>query len=328
MLDARRRGFITLLGGAAVVWPLVAYAQQPAMPVIGFLNGANPQAYARPMAAFHRGLSEAGYIDGRNVAIEFRWADGHYDRFPAMAADLVRRQVAAIAASGPAVFAAKAATTTTPIVFTTGYDPIELGIVTSLNQPGGNLTGVSLLGAELGPKRLQLLHELLPAATTVAVLVNPANRGTTATLRILQEAANKIGLQIHVLHASTEHEIDAAFATLAQRQIGALVIGSDGFFNSRSAHLAALTVRHALPTIFQYADFAAAGGLMSYGGSLTDAYLRAGNYTGRILAGAKPSELPIQQSTKVELIINLKTAKALGLAIPLPLIGRADELIE
>jgi ABC-type uncharacterized transport system substrate-binding protein len=322
----KRRKFMTLLSGA-LAWPLAARAQQP-LPVIGFLNSASADAYARPLAAFREGLNTAGYVDGRNVAIEYRWANGQYDRLPAMAAELVERRVAVIAANGPAVPLAKAATATIPIVFTAGFDPIELGLIASLNRPGGNLTGVSILNAELGPKRLELLRELLPTATTVALLINPNNPSAETVSRELQAVARTIGLKIHVLHASTEAEIDAAFATLVELRARALAIGNDPFFNSRSAHLAALTNRHAMPAIYQYREFAAAGGLMSYGGSLTDAYRQAGIYAGRILAGAKPGDLPVQQSTKVELIINLKTAKALGLTVPLPLLGRADEVIE
>jgi putative ABC transport system substrate-binding protein len=323
----KRRKFMTLLSGA-VAWPLAARAQQPAMPVIGFLNSASAEAYARPLAAFREGLNTTGYVEGRNVAIEYRWADGQYDRLPAMAAELVERRVAVIAANGPAVLPTKAATTTIPIVFTAGFDPIELGLIASLNRPGGNLTGVSILNAELGPKRLELLRELLPTATTVALLINPNNPSAETVSRELQAVARTIGLKIHVLHASTEAELDAAFASLGQLHAGALAIGNDPFFNSRSARLAELAARHALPAIYQYREFAAAGGLMSYGGSLTDSYRQAGIYTGRILAGTKPGDLPVQQSTKVELIINLKTAKALGLTVPLPLLGRADEVIE
>ena len=323
-----RRKFLATLGAATVAWPLAARAQQAAMPVIGFLNSASADAYARFTAAFHQGLAETGFVVGQNVAIEYRWADGHYERLPALAAELVRLGVAVIAVSGPAAPPAKAATTTIPIVFTAGYDPIELGLITSLSRPGGNLTGVSILNVELGPKRLELLHEVVPMAAIVALIINPANPNAGSQTRELQGAAAALGLKLHVLHASSDRELTAAFATLRELRAGALLIGADPFFNSQSQLLATLAGRHAIPAIYQYREFAAAGGLMSYGGSLTDSYRQAGIYTGRILAGAKPGELPVQQSTKVELIINLKTAKALGITFPLPLIGRADEVIE
>jgi putative tryptophan/tyrosine transport system substrate-binding protein len=327
--DMKRRDFISLLGGAVATWPLAARAQQPAMPVIGFLHGASAWEYAQAAAAFRQGLSETGHVEGRNALVEYRWAEGHYDRLPVLAADLVRRQVAVIAAGGnAAVRAAKAATATTAIVFYVGGNPIELGLVASLNRPGGNATGVVSLNDELGPKRLELVHGLVPAATTIAALVNPTNPGLDSQSRDLQAAARVLAVQVQLLHASTEHEIDVAFGSLERLQAAALVIASDAFFNGRSEQFAALALRHRMPTIFQFRDFAAAGGLMSYGGDLTDQYRLVGVYAGRILKGEKTTDLPVQQSTKVELIINLKTAKALGLTVPLSLLGRADEVIE
>jgi len=330
----RRRAFITLLGGAAatssVSWPLAARAQQAKMPLVGCLNSSSADADGDRMRAYRRGLSETGYVEGRNVTIEYRWADGQNDRLPSLAADLVHRRVNVIVTGGtPATLAAKAATTTIPIVFIIATDPVEAGLVASLNRPGGNLTGVTALNVELAPKKLELLHELLPAATVMALLVNPTNPVAAETqTRDLLAAARTLGVQLHILHASTERDFDAVFANLVQLRAGALVIGSDLFFTSRSEQLAALTVRHALPSIYQFREFAAAGGLMSYGGSITDWGYQGGVYTGRILAGAKPADLPVQQITKVELVINMKTAKALGLTFPITLLGRADEVIE
>jgi putative ABC transport system substrate-binding protein len=329
-INIARRQFISALGGAAVVWPLGARAQQQAMPVIGFINAESPEGYARPLAAFLKGLGEIGYVEGSNVAIEYRWAEGRIDRLPAMAADLVHRQVAVIAATTTsAALAAKAATTTIPIVFEVGGDPVRLGLVPSLNRPGGNVTGVTQLNVEVAPKRLQLLHELLPAATVMVLLTNPANPAVSEPQSSgMLSAARTLGLELHVLNASTEHDFDDVFEKFHQLRAGGLVIEADPFFISRNDLLAELTVRHAVPAIFQFREFAAAGGLMSYGGSLPEAYRLTGVYIGRILKGEKPADLPVQQATKVDLVINLKTAKTLGLAIPLPLIGRADEVIE
>jgi putative ABC transport system substrate-binding protein len=323
----RRREFITLLGAAAA-WPLAARAQQP-MPVVGVLGGATAQGWAPLVAAFRQGLSETGAVEGRNVASEARWAEGQYDRLPALAADLIQRQVAVIAAfTTPAALAAKAATATIPIVFTTISDPVKIGLVTSLSRPGGNVTGVTSLSVEVGPKLLELLREVVPGATSIALLVNPTNPNTEAVAREIQAAARTMGLQLQVLQAGTEAEIETAFATLAQRRPGGLVIGGDTFLNTRSGQLAALALRHAVPAIFSSRAFAVAGGLMSYAGNATDAYRQAGVYAGRILKGEKPADLPVQRSTKVELVVNLTTAKALGITVPLPLLGRADEVIE
>jgi putative tryptophan/tyrosine transport system substrate-binding protein len=323
-----RRKFLAALCGAGA-WPLTARAQQPATPVVGFLNSASPDLYSDRMRAFRQGLSDTGFAEGRNVAIEHRWAENQNDRLPALAVDLARRQVSVIAAVGiPAVMAARAATATIPIVFQGGFDPVAAGFVASLNRPGGNLTGVTSLAVELGPKQLELLHELVPATTIIALLVNPTNANTETLTKDHQAAARILGLQLHVLHASTERDFDTVFTSLVQMRAGALVIAVDALFISRSEQLAALTVRHAVPTISQFREFATAGGLMSYGSSLNDAYRLAGVYTGRILKGEKPADLPVQQSTKIELIINLGTAKALGLTVPLTLLARADEVIE
>jgi putative ABC transport system substrate-binding protein len=325
----RRRAFITVLGSAAA-WPLAARAQQPAMPVIGFLDIGSPGPSAHLASAFREGLKQTGFVENENINIEYRWADGNYDRLLGMATDLVRNQVVVIAATGGNIsaLAAKAATTTIPIVFVTGANPVQAGLVASLNRPGGNLTGVTSLGVELGPKRLELLHELVPKAAVIALLVNPANQSAEIQVRDIQAAARALGLELHVLHASSERDIDTAFATMSRLRTGALVISPEAFFNIRSGQLAALSVRHAVPAIYTYRAFAAGGGLMSYGGNITDSYRQVGVYTGRILKGEKPADMPVQQSAKVELIINLKTAKALGLTVPLSVLGRADEVIE
>lgn len=327
MAQAGRRMFLT--ASAALLAPRLAGAQQRAMPVIGFLNGASYELSAYLVRAFHQGLKETGFVEGRNVAFDYRSADGQYDRLPALAADLARRQVSVIVATGtPTGLPAKAATTTIPVVFVTGSDPVEQGLVTNLNRPAGNLTGATTLAVELGRKRLELLHELVPKANLIGVLLNPKGPNLAAVSGDLQAAAQAVRLPIHVLHASTEPDLDAAFAILSKLRAGALVIGTDTFFNSQSKKLAALALRHALPAIYQYREFAAAGGLMSYAGSITDAYRLAGAYTGRILKGEKPSDLPIQRSTKAELFINLTTAKTLGVAIPQSILIRADELIQ
>ena len=318
----QRREFIALVGGATA-WPIAARAQQP-VPVVGFLNGASPQAYAPNVTGFLLGLKETGYIEGQNVAIEYRWAEGHYDRLPALAADLVHRQVAVIAANTSAVPAAKAATTKIPIVFLTANDPVEAGLVKSLNRPGGNVTGVSLISGALGAKQLELLREVVPAATSVAFLVNRTNPNMELYIRGVQEAARTLAQEIQIVNASTAAEIDAAF----QGRGGALVVAPDGFFIGMSDQLAALALRHALPTMCPFREFTAAGGLMSYGVSLPDQYRQFGIYTGKILQGASPADLPVLQPTKFELVINLKTAKALGLAIPPGVLARADEVIE
>jgi putative tryptophan/tyrosine transport system substrate-binding protein len=327
--DIERRKFVAGLGGATVVWSLAARAQQPAMPVIGFLRNTAATGYNPIVTAFVRGLKEAGFVDGQNVAIEYRWADNHNDRLPALATDLIRRQVTVVVAAGiPAALAAKAATSTIPIVFEIAADPVEVGLVASLNRPGGNLTGVTTLNVELAPKRLELLHEVVPTTRSIALLIDPASPFTERLSTDTQTAASTLGLELHVLHASTERDFETVFESLVQMRAGALVINNDAFFLSRIEQLAALTVRHAVPTISAYREFTAAGGLMSYGGSLTDAYRLTGVYVGQILKGEKPADLPVQQATKVELFINLKTAKALGLTVPQSLIVAADEVID
>ena len=326
----KRRAFIAGLAGAAV-WPGVGRTQQPAMPVIGLLGSESPELWASRMRAFHQGLSETGFIEGRNVAIEYRWAEGHNDHLPALAADLVSRRVTVIAAPGstPAALAAKAATSTIPIIFWIGGDAVRLGLVASLNRPEGNVTGVTTLNVLLGPKRLELLHELIPTASAFALLVNPTDR-TNAELitRDVQGAARTLGLELRILNASTEEDFDIAFANLTPLRAGGLVVGTDAFFSSRLEQLSALADRYGVPTVYQFREFVAAGGLMSYGGSIMDAFRGAGSYTGRILRGEKPADLPVQQVTKVELYFNLKTADALGIVVPLSLLGRADEVIE
>jgi putative tryptophan/tyrosine transport system substrate-binding protein len=329
MLDVRRRKFITALGGALVAWSRQTRAQQLAMPVIGLLNGRSIDDAAYLVAAFRRGLNEAGYVEGHNVAIEYRWADGHYDRMPAMAADLVRRQVALIAALGdPSPFVAKAATATIPIVFLSGSDPVGRGMVVSLNRPGGNMTGVSVVTGVLVAKRMQLLREVVPTAAVFAMLVNPDNLNTETYTKDVKEAAQTLGLPLRILNASSDRDFDAVFATLVELRPSALVVGSDPFLNSRSEQLVALAARHAVPAIYNYRESVTAGGLMSYGTSLADGWRLAGVYAGKILRGAKPADLPVQNAVKVELVINLNTVKTLGLTFPLPLLGRADEVIE
>ena len=325
-----RRDFLKVVVGSAATWPLAARAQQLGMPVIGFINVASAQGYVPQVAAFLKGLGEAGYVEGRNVAIEYRWAEGQVDRLPTLVADLVHRQVAVIAASSsPAAVAAKAATTTIPIVFELSGDPVQLGLVASFDRPGGNVTGVTQLNAVVGPKRLELLQELVPTARVVALLVDPTNAAIAETnIRDAQAAARSLGLELHVLNASAEGEFDGVFAKLAQLRAGGLVIGNGAYFVARSRQIAELAVRHAVPAVFETREFVAAGGLMSYGSSLADAYRLTGVYAGRILKGDKPADLPVQQATKVEFYINLNTAKALGLNVPNTLIGRADEVIE
>ena len=328
----KRREFITLCGGLAAAWPVGARAQRPSIPVIGLLNGQSPRTWALMLDAFRKGLNESGYDEGRNVAIEYRWAEGQPDRLPALAIDLVQRQVAVIVATGgsnPAI-AAKAATSTIPIIFTSNDDPRKYGLVASLNRPGGNVTGVSWFSAELGPKRLALLHDLVPNVMTVAVLRNPNNAEQAGQPAELQQAARTLGLQLLVLNVTTPNEIDTAFATVVQERIGALIVAGDSFLWNRREQIMALAAQHAVPAIYgdrEMAD-AGAGGLMSYGNSLVDGYRRAGIYTARILKGEKPADLPVDQATRFELVINLKTARTLGLQIPDKLLALADEVIE
>ena len=324
----RRRDFIATVGAGIAVQPIRSLAQQGPRPVVGLISSTSPQAYASRIAAFNRGLMEAGYTDGKNVTIEYRWAEGHYDRLPVLADDLVRQQVNVIAAiTTPVALAVKATTTTIPTVFEVGSDPVELGLVTSLSRPGGNFTGVALQNAELGPKRLELLHQLVPT-TSVAALVNPTNPNTASLSKELEVAAGAMGLQLRVLQAASDSDLDAAFQTIGDLHIGALFIGTDPFFNTRSTQLAAMAMHQGIPAIYQYRDFAAAGGLLSYGASYTEPMRLVGAYTGRVLKGEKPSDLPVQESTKVELFINLRTAKTLGLTIPQTFLVQADEVIE
>jgi putative ABC transport system substrate-binding protein len=330
-LAVKRRAFITLLGGAAAAWPVVASGQQPAMPVVGFLGGTSPDTFADRLRAFRQGLKDTGYLEGENVAIEYRWAENQIERLPALAADLVRRQVAVIAATGgvTSAFAAKAATTVIPIVFGSGEDPVRLGIVASLARPGGNLTGINFVSTELAGKRLELLRELVPGAARVAVLVNPANStGTETTLRDVETAARAMGLQIQVLNASTSREIDAAFALFERDRRDAIFVGQDVFFNSRRVQLANMAARHAVPMTSGSRDIVEVGGLMSYGSNIADGHRQIGVYVGRILKGAKPADLPVVQSTKFELVINHQTARMLGLTVPDKLLVAADEVIE
>ncbi|MGA9457659.1 MAG: ABC transporter substrate-binding protein [Pseudolabrys sp.] len=326
----RRREFIKVIAGSAAAWPFAARAQQPTMPVVGFLNAASAEGYTKFVGEFRRGLNSMGFVEGQNVVVEYRWAEGHYDRLPDLAADLIRRQVAVIAAtSTPAALAAKKATATIPVVFTTGGDPVEIGLVTNIARPGGNVTGATQITMELGQKRLELLHQLIPKATVLAIAVNPNNRAVAEVqIRDAQDGMRALGLKLEIVQARNEEEFDKAIAGLPQRAGGLVIAGGDSFFLSESAKLAEITVRHKVPAIFHGREFAAAGGLLSYGASVVASYLLAGVYTGRILRGERPGDLPVQRSSKLEIYINLNTAKALGVTIPQGLMIAADEVFE
>jgi len=324
----RRRAFIEGIAALAAAWPFAARAQQSAMPVIGFLNGGSPDGYETQVNAFRQGLKEVGYIDGQNMRIEYRWANDQYNRLTALADNLVGQRVSVIVANTPANIVAKAATSTIPIVFTTGGDPVKLGLIASLDRPGGNVTGVTQLTGEVAPKRLEFLHELIPGATSFALLVNPTDPAFTPALREMESTAHKLGLELHVLRASDEREFDEVFGNVSKLGAAGLVINPGVLFVNHVEQLAVQALRHSIPTVFEHHRFVAAGGLASYGGNILETYRLAGVYAGRILKGEKPADLPVQQSTKVELMINLKTAKALGISVPIPVLGRADEVIE